>query len=282
MARLPSPVVSRSDGIALEGDTHVRKTSGRPDLAARCRWLDRQSGFSCPGAAFIYETVAKSKSQIMNRARDQILSAIRKSLADGEPRTTARLEELRSRIQNSRPQVQPEFDDELLARFCQKHVAVHGTYERISAKDVESAVVKHLASMGLDAQWHLGSGPVLDATQWTEKVFVYRKGADRDTKAALSEAVAAVAETGTLVMCSGPTAPPSQNYLPDDHLVVVDRRRIVRHMEDAWTILRESGATRGRAINLITGPSKTGDIEQTIQYGAHGPRRLHLLIVEDA
>ena len=219
----------------------------------------------------------------MNRARDQILGTIRKSLADGEPRTARRLEELRSRIQNSRPQVQPEFDDDdLLARFCQKHVAVHGTYDRISAKDIESAVVKHLASMGLDAQWHLGSGPLLDATPWTDKVFVYRKGADRDTKAALSEAVAAVAETGTLVVCSGPTVPPSQNYLPDDHLIVVDRRRIVRHMEDAWAMLRESGATRGRAINLITGPSKTGDIEQTIQYGAHGPRRLHLLIVEDA
>lgn len=218
----------------------------------------------------------------MNRARDQILGTIRKSLADGEPRTAARLEELRFRIQNSRPQVQPEFDDDLLIRFCQKHVAVHGTYDRISVKDIESAVVEHLASMGLDAQWHLGSGPLLDATQWTDKVFVYRKGADRNTKVALSEAVAAVAETGTLVMCSGPTVPPSQNYLPDDHLVVVDRRRIVRHMEDAWSILRESGVARGRAINLITGPSKTGDIEQTIQYGAHGPRRLHSLIVEDA
>ncbi len=218
----------------------------------------------------------------MNRARDQILGTIRKSLAAGEPRTLKRLEELKSRIQHSRPQVQPEFDDELLNRFCQKHVAVHGTYDRISVEQIESAVVKHLAGMGLDAQWHLGSGPLLDVTQWTDSVFVYRKGADKNTKVALSEAVAAVAETGTLVVCSGPTVPPSQNYLPDDHLIVVDSRRIVRHMEDAWAMLRESGVAKGRAINLITGPSKTGDIEQTIQYGAHGPRRLHLLIVEEA
>jgi L-lactate dehydrogenase complex protein LldG len=226
--------------------------------------------------------VAEAKSEIMNRARDQILGTIRKSLAAGEPRTLKRLEELKSRIQHSRPQVQPEFDDDLLSRFCQKHVAVHGTYDRISVEQIESAVVKHLAGMGLDAQWHLGSGPLLDATQWTDSVFVYRKGADKNTKVALSEAVAAVAETGTLVVCSGPTVPPSQNYLPDDHLIVVDSRRIVRHMEDAWAMLRESGVAKGRAINLITGPSKTGDIEQTIQYGAHGPRRLHLLIVEDA
>jgi len=169
-----------------------------------------------------------------------------------------------------------------LSRFCQKHVAVHGTYDRISVEQIESAVVKHLAGMGLDAQWHLGSGPLLDATQWTDSVFVYRKAADKDTKVALSEAVAAVAETGTLVVCSGPTVPLSQNYLPDDHLIVVDSRRIVRHMEDAWTMLRATGAAAARAVNLITGPSKTGDIEQTIQYGAHGPRRLHVLIVEQA
>jgi L-lactate dehydrogenase complex protein LldG len=134
--------------------------------------------------------------------------------------------------------------------------------------------------LGLDAQWHLGSGPLLDETHWTDQVFVYRKGADKDTKVALSEAFAAVAETGTLVLCSGPAVPSSQNFLPDDHVIIVDGRRIVRHMEDVWTMLRDSGAASGRAINLITGPSKTGDIEQTIQYGAHGPRRLHVLIVE--
>ena len=216
----------------------------------------------------------------MTSARDEILGTLRKSLAAGDPRTPRRLEELRSRIQNSEPQVQPRFDDDLLMRFCQKHVAVHGTYDRIAREGIEAAMVSYLAGLGLDAQWHLGSGPLLDETRWTDQVFVYRKGADKETKVALSEAFAAVAETGTLVLCSGPAVPSSQNFLPDDHVIVVDGRRIVRHMEDAWTMLRDSGAGSGRAINLITGPSKTGDIEQTIQYGAHGPRRLHVLIVE--
>jgi len=216
----------------------------------------------------------------MTSARDEILGTLRKSLAAGDPRTLRRLEELRSRIQNSLPQVQPHFDDDLLTRFCQKHVAVHGTYDRISSDGIEAAVVRYLAGLGLDAQWHLGGGPLLDETRWTDQVFVYRKGADENTKVAVSEAFAAVAETGTLVLCSGPAVPSSQNFLPDDHVIVIDGRRIVRHMEDAWAMLRDSGATSGRAVNLITGPSKTGDIEQTIQYGAHGPRRLHVLIVE--
>jgi L-lactate dehydrogenase complex protein LldG len=82
------------------------------------------------------------------------------------------------------------------------------------------------------------------------------------------------------VLCSGPSAPTSHNFLPEDHIVVVDSTRIFRHQEDVWTLLRNREDAAARVVNLITGPSKTGDIEQTIQYGAHGPRRLHLLIVE--
>jgi L-lactate dehydrogenase complex protein LldG len=70
--------------------------------------------------------------------------------------------------------------------------------------------------------------------------------------------------------------------LPEDHIVVVDSTRIFRHQEDVWSLLRNREGAAVRVVNLITGPSKTGDIEQTIQYGAHGPRRLHLLIVEPA
>ncbi|HCX86667.1 MAG TPA: hypothetical protein DG761_01435, partial [Gammaproteobacteria bacterium] len=150
----------------------------------------------------------------MTQAREEILGTIRKSLAAGDPRTPRRLEELKSRIQDSAPQVQPYFDDDLLTRFCQKHVAVHGTYERIRKDGIEAAVVRHLTGLGLDTQWHTGVGPLLDATRWSDQVFVYRKCADKDTKVALTEAFAAVAETGTLVMCSGPAAPTSQNYLP--------------------------------------------------------------------
>ncbi len=100
----------------------------------------------------------------MTSARDEILGTLRKSLAAGDPRTLRRLEELRSRIQNSEPQVQPRFEDDLLTRFCQKHVTVHGTYDRISSTGIEAAMVRYLAGLGLDAQWHLGSGPLLDET----------------------------------------------------------------------------------------------------------------------
>ena len=63
-----------------------------------------------------------------------------------------------------------------------------------------------------------------------------------------------------------------------NHLVLLDPTRIVKHQEDAWQQLRSEFSTFPPTVNLITGPSKTGDVEQTIEYGAHGPRHLHLLI----
>jgi L-lactate dehydrogenase complex protein LldG len=56
---------------------------------------------------------------------------------------------------------------------------------------------------------------------------------------------------------------------------------VVRHFEDVWAQWRESGRTMPRTINIIAGPSRTAHIEQTIQLGAHGPRRLHILLVAD-
>jgi len=53
-------------------------------------------------------------------------------------------------------------------------------------------------------------------------------------------------------------------------------------MEDAWALLRAERCSLPRATNIITGPSRTADVEQTIQLGAHGPRRLHVLLMGSA
>ncbi len=93
---------------------------------------------------------------------------------------------------------------------------------------------------------------------------------------AVSRARAGVAETGSLLLCSGPDTPTRLNFLPEHQILVLDPAQIVRHLEDAWALL---DATPPRAVNLITGPSRTADVEQTIQLGAHGPRSLHILLV---
>ncbi|MBP81515.1 MAG: lactate utilization protein C [Acidiferrobacteraceae bacterium] len=226
--------------------------------------------------------MARYPKAIMSDARTEILGAVRSALESGEPRTAAHLKELKARIKQSVPHVQPQLDDDLLSQFCGKHVAVHGTYERVERSEVAAAVLRHLKGLDIPPVLLLGGGVILDQVQWPQEVVIERRQAQKEDRVAVSEAFAGIAETGTLVMLSGADRPSSHNFLPDDHIIVIDRARVVGLQEDAWTWVRGLPGRGPRAIQLITGPSKTGDIEQTIQYGAHGPRRVHLVVVEDS
>ncbi len=102
--------------------------------------------------------------------------------------------------------------------------------------------------------------------------------------AGLSWAYGAVAETGTLVMRSGPASPTTLNFLPDWHFVVLSTEDIAANYEQVWARLREEAEpdtpVMPRTINWITGPSRTADIEQTLLLGAHGPRKLFILLID--
>jgi len=91
----------------------------------------------------------------------------------------------------------------------------------------------------------------------------------------------AIAETGTLMMLSGPETPASNSLLPETHVAILNTQRIVASMEDAWDLLRAEHPLPPRAINFISGPSRTADIEQTVTLGAHGPYRVLVILVTD-
>ena len=97
----------------------------------------------------------------------------------------------------------------------------------------------------------------------------------------VSPAFAGVAETGTLVMASGPENPTTLNFLPDNHIVVLQAQDIAGDFESVWARLREARGKGAmpRTLNMITGPSRSADIEQTLLLGAHGPRNLHIVLV---
>jgi L-lactate dehydrogenase complex protein LldG len=95
---------------------------------------------------------------------------------------------------------------------------------------------------------------------------------------AVSHAFGGVAESGTLVLTSGRDNPTTLNFLPDTHIVVIDAKDIAGDYETLWARLRGQGAMP-RTVNWITGPSRSADIEQTLILGAHGPRRLHVMVV---
>jgi L-lactate dehydrogenase complex protein LldG len=95
----------------------------------------------------------------------------------------------------------------------------------------------------------------------------------------------AIAETGTLVLRSGPGRPRATSLLPPVHVAAFDRRRLLESLEqlgvalEAWHADPGSGLPAGM-INLITGPSRTADIELTLTRGVHGPKEVHAIFVE--
>jgi len=94
-------------------------------------------------------------------------------------------------------------------------------------------------------------------------------------------AFCAIAETGTLMLLSGAETPATTSLLPETHVAVVDPRRMVATMEDAGDLLRKECHQPPRAVNFISGPSRTADIEQTVTLGAHGPYRVLLVLAPD-
>jgi L-lactate dehydrogenase complex protein LldG len=125
------------------------------------------------------------------------------------------------------------------------------------------------------------SDPLLAQADWQSTLLEVHDGpaADHDP-VGLTVAYAGIAETGTLMLLSAPTTPTMLAFLPETSLVVLPSERIVRAYEDGFALLRAEHGALPRSINLITGPSRSGDIEQTLQLGAHGPRRLCVFLVD--
>jgi L-lactate dehydrogenase complex protein LldG len=99
----------------------------------------------------------------------------------------------------------------------------------------------------------------------------------------------ALGETGTLILLSGSGRPRSTSLLPDVHVAVFGRDRLLETLEQVGIMLEAlhvnpdhgmSGAMSGAVINFITGPSRTADIELTLTRGVHGPKEVHAIFVE--
>jgi L-lactate dehydrogenase complex protein LldG len=154
--------------------------------------------------------------------------------------------------------------------------------EAPSADEVPQAVAAFLRDHNLAPSLRRGDDLRLAAMPWQRTTLDVATGrSDGNDLTAVSHALAAVAETGTMVMASGDDNPSTLNFLPDNHIVVVDAKDVVADYEGAWNRVRRAygKGTMPRTVNWITGPSRSADIEQTLLLGAHGPRRLHVVLV---
>ena len=140
-------------------------------------------------------------------------------------------------------------------------------------------MLRHIEEHGLGES--IVAAPGLEDVQWSNRLAVERRAARGSDQLSVTGAFAGIAETGSVMLLSGPESPTTLNFLPEDHVVVLRESRIVAHLEDAWTMLREERGSMPRTVNLICGPSKTGDVELVILEGAHGPRRLHVIVVRE-
>ena len=224
----------------------------------------------------------------MTTARDEILGGIRRALWRG-PLPADKAAELTERVvahrRNRIPARAAALDRAArIDLFVAMAEEVQTTVARVSSEqDIPAEVARYLAAENLPAELAMAPDPGLEAIPWERRPLLQlRRGpAESGDAVSLTPCLAAVAETGTLLLVSGPDTPTTLNFLPDTHIVVLRAGQVVASYEDGWDLIRRRQEWP-RTVNLITGPSRTGDIEQRIQLGAHGPRRLHVVLVEDA
>ena len=223
----------------------------------------------------------------MSAARDAILGRVRFALGKTDADATALAAALRyvdARAQGPRPRLAAD----LRLRFLQRATDMESTVEAIAKRQaIPAAVARYVKALDLPPA--LAAQKSLRGVCWPEFADLDWAGAGLaieprptrgDDRLGITGAFCAIAETGTLVVLSGADTPTATTLLPDTHIAVLRATRIVAGMEEAFALIRRERNSIPRAINFISGPSRTGDIEQTIVLGAHGPYRVHILVVD--
>lgn len=222
-----------------------------------------------------------------NRAsRDAVLSRVRRALGKSGPDDKARAQAQAYAAAHAHGP-RPAMPADLLQRFLDRAAVMASTVERIaSPAEIPAAVARYLDALKLPpslAMQESRSGvcwPEFGGLDWKSVgLDIEARPTVGNDRIGVTGTFCAIAETGTLVVITGEPWPTATTLLPDTHFAVVRADRIVPGMEEAFGLVRAERPVMPRAINLISGPSRTGDIEQTIVLGAHGPYRVHILVI---
>jgi L-lactate dehydrogenase complex protein LldG len=212
-------------------------------------------------------------------ARDRILGRVRSALGRDGPLSAATAESLLAHVAQHPAGPRPAADWQPLARFRERALALSSTLDEVETlASVPDAVARYLMRMNLPRSvvvW-----PALSHIDWQRAgIEAEARKAEGSDRVGITGCFCAIAETGTLLQLSAPDRPASTSLLPDTHIAIVPAARIVNGMEEAWALLRSEQGALPRAANFISGPSRTADIEQTLVLGAHGPYRVHIILL---
>ena len=150
------------------------------------------------------------------------------------------------------------------------------------ADAIPGAVADYLTAQNLPSEFVMAPAPVLRDINWSARPLLrIREGRAAPTDlVGVQYGFAGIAETGTIMLPSAPDRPTTLNLLPETEVVILETSRIVGAYEEAFDLLRTELGAMPRNVMLVTGPSRSADIEQTLELGAHGPRRLHVVLLE--
>ncbi len=213
-------------------------------------------------------------------ARENILArvrgALRRPVDDGAGR-----ESVHAHVRAHAISARPGIGGDLTARFRDRALALSCTVAEVpDMRAVPAAVAVFLSDYTLPLRavcW-----PELCTLEWASQgLLVEDRPALPSDLVGMTGVFCAIAETGTLMTLSGPHTPAVSSLLPETHIAVVRASQIVPAMEEAWQRLRNAHGEMPRAVNFISGPSRTADIEQTLTFGAHGPYRVHVVLVNE-
>jgi len=226
-------------------------------------------------------------------SKDAILGAIRRGLRRGAlpddqaMALRARLNAHPRHLIPARSRVPRKEQIALFLRNLEKEYATTSCVPDLNA--VPAVIAEYLASQNLPTELVMAPHPELRDIPWHDRPLLrlHEGRAEAQDMVSVQHGYAAIAETGTLMLPAAPERPTTLNLLCDTEIVVLRASRVVGAYEEAWDILRSertdpvSGGFMPRNVMLVTGPSRSADIESTLELGAHGPRRLHVVLIED-
>jgi L-lactate dehydrogenase complex protein LldG len=212
-------------------------------------------------------------------ARENILRRIRAANGRTGALSASEREAALSRVRTHPRGPLPNMKWELLPRFRERCIAMMSSVVEVATlAEVPRAVAMYLTGNKLPLSgvcW-----PEFANLDWAGAgLQIAARAANGDDKVGISGTYCALAENGTLMLLSGQDSHATTSLLPDNHIAIVAASRIVRAMEDGWDLLRREHGRMPRQVNFVSGPSRTADIEMTLVMGAHGPFRVHVIIV---
>lgn len=215
-------------------------------------------------------------------AREAILARVRKAAEgknSGGDRAAAVADWLRAHRPGPIPHQAASHGPQRLTQFMSKLEAVSATSSRVSSlAELPRAMAHELRNRNLPAAIRTGTDPIFDGLDW-HTISVTQGPGRIEEPATLSRAEFGIAETATLVLASGPQNPVTLTFLGETHFVVLRTPDIMGGLEEMWQAWRARGLDP-RTVNMVTGPSRSADIGQILQLGAHGPIALHVFLLD--